>query len=165
MAPIVWVLDTSSLIAIKSTVPRVNRERLFEAMTTLAHSAELCFPREVLAELRRNLEDKRQPDPPSQWAISVEAEACSVAPTFDDVKAVLAMVPDVLDPDKESGVDEADPYVLALAVKLRAEGYDARVVTQEARDAPKKLSLNTACGMLGVPSVPLGGFLRALDRK
>jgi hypothetical protein len=62
---------------------------------------------------------------------------------------------------KESGVDEADPYVLALAVKLRLEGHDARVVVQEVKDTPKKLSLNTACGMLGIPSVPLRGLLRA----
>jgi hypothetical protein len=58
-------------------------------------------------------------------------------------------------------VDEADPYVLALAVRLRGGGHDARVVVQETKDTSKKLSLNTACGILGIPSVPLLGLLRA----
>ena len=80
---------------------------------------------------------------------------------MNDVKAVLAVVPDILDPEKESGVDEADPYVLALAMKMRSDGNDAPVVTQETRDAPRRLSLNTACGILGIPSAPLRGFLRA----
>lgn len=93
--------------------------------------------------------------------MSVEATACASGASYEEVKAVLAIVPDVLDSMKESGTDEADPYVLALAAKLRAQGHDARVVVQETKDSPRKLSLNTACGMLGIPSVPLLGLLRA----
>jgi Domain of unknown function (DUF4411) len=77
------------------------------------------------------------------------------------VAAVLAVVRDILDAAKDSGVDEADPYVLALAYKFRGDGLDGRVVTEEMKDSPKKLSLNTACGILGIPSVPLRGFFRA----
>ena len=93
--------------------------------------------------------------------MGVETTACDVVPSFEEVKAVLAVVADVLDSAKESGVDEADPYVLALAARLRADGHDARVVVQEVKDTPRKLSLNTACGILGIPSVPLLGLLRA----
>src|ERR1041385_5944855 len=153
MAPAIWVVDTSSLIQIKSMVPNAERDALFDALGRLVDEARLVFPKEVLGELRRDEEDNRRPDRPCAWAISAEAEACSVAPKFDAVKYVLAAVPDVLDPDKESGVDEADPYVLALAVRLRADGHDARVVTEETKNAPRKMSLNTACGILGVPSV------------
>lgn len=112
--PPVWVVDTSSLIQIKSEVSHAARDRVFDAMTALVHETRLMFPREVLAELKRD-SDNRHPDRPLVWAISVETEACKTAPTFDEVKAVLAAVPDVIDPAKESGVDEADPYVLALA--------------------------------------------------
>jgi hypothetical protein len=96
-------------------------------------------------------------------AQAVEAVACRQAhgPTLEEVKRVLEIVPDILDPSKESGADEADPYVLALAKKLRDLGIDARVITEETKNSPTKLSLNTACGMLGIPSVPLLGLLRA----
>lgn len=70
------------------------------------------------------------------------------------------MVPDVLDPDKDSGEEEADPYVLAVAQLIRSKGSDGRVVTQEAKDTPRKMSMNSACGFLGLPSVPLTIFLR-----
>jgi hypothetical protein len=82
------------------------------------------------------------------------------SPSFEEVKEVLAAVPTVLDPDKDAGAEEADPYLLAVAVRLRAEGKDARLVTEEIRDTPKKMSLNTACGLVGVPSVPLKAFLK-----
>jgi hypothetical protein len=88
-----------------------------------------------------------------------EGKATEHAPSLEEVKAVLAAVPKVLDPDKDTGAEEADPYLLALAVRLRAEGKDARIVTEEIRDTPRKMSLNTACGLVGVPSVPLKAFL------
>ena len=67
----------------------------------------------------------------------------------------------MLDPDKDSGEDEADAYVLAVALKLRAAGVDARVVTQELKDTPSKMSMSTASGVLGIPCVPLKAFLAA----
>jgi hypothetical protein len=131
---------------------------VFEALRALVASGRLVFPPQVMSELKRD-SGNRPPDAACQWALSVEATAC-VAASLDDVKAVLALVPDILDPTKDSGVDEADPYVIALARKLRVDGRDARVVVQETKDTPTKLSLNTACGMLGIPSVPLLGLLR-----
>ena len=114
---------------------------------------------QVVKELRRDSEGHAL-DQACTWALSVEGTACDPAASYEDVKAVLAIVPDVLDTMKESGTDEADPYVLAIARTLRAAGHDARVVVQETKDTPRKLSLNTACGMLGIPSVPLLGLLR-----
>jgi len=52
---------------------------------------------------------------------------------------VLAAVPKVLDPEKDSGAEEADPYVLALAVNLRDEKKkNARIVTEGTRDLPSE---------------------------
>lgn len=161
MASVIWVIDTSSLIDIKSSVPRPDRDRLYEKLTSLVKEGRLFFPRQVVEELKRDSADKRSPDRPCVWALEVEDEACRLGPLLEEVRAVLASVPDVLDPAKESGVDEADPYVLAMAKRLRDDGHDARVVTEEVRNSPTRLSLNTACGILGVPSVPLRGLLRA----
>ena len=67
--------------------------------------------------------------------------------------AVLAEVPEVLDPDKE-GVEEADPYVLAMALELR-DDRDMRVVTEEFKTTTRKMPLGSAAGYLGIPSVSL----------
>jgi hypothetical protein len=40
------------------------------------------------------------------------------------------------------------------------QGQDARIVTEDAKDIPRKMSLRTAAGLVGVPSVPLKAFLR-----
>ena len=80
---------------------------------------------------------------------------------LEDVKSVLAQVPTVLDPEKESGVEEADAYVLAVAMRMRGDGVDARIVTQEKSDTPTKMSMSTAAGVLGIPCVPLKAFLTA----
>ena len=158
MAEPVWVVDTSSIIWIKSSIPRPQRAHVFQALTELVASGRLVFPSQVLKELKRD-SGALPPDAACQWASSVEGTAC-VDGALDDVKAILALVPDILDPRKDSGVDEADPYVIAVAMRLRTDGRDARVVVQETKDTPTKLSLNTACGMLGIPSVPLLGMLR-----
>ena len=56
-------------------------------------------------------------------------------------------------------MDEADPYVLAMARQIKLRGGDVRIVTQETKDSPDKTSLNTAAGILGIASVPLAGFM------
>ena len=160
MAAPIWVVDTSALIQIKSSIPHGQRPHVFIALTALVTEGRLMFPPQVLHELERDSEG-HAPDQVCSWALSVEATACALAASYEEVKAVLAIVPDVLDSMKDPRVDEADPYVIALAGRLRLEGHDARVVVQETRDSPRKLSLNTACGMLGIPSVPLLGLLRA----
>lgn len=159
MADLIWVVDTSAIIEIKSRIPRPDRKAVFAALTALASAGRLVFPPQVIGELKRDT-GPHPPDAACQWALDVEHLACATAVSLEEVRSVLAVVPDVLDPRKDSGVDEADPYVIALARKLRDDGRDARVVVQETRDTPTKLSLNTACGMLGVPSVPLLGLLR-----
>ena len=161
MADPVWVVDTSSIIEIRRSVPNAERRQLFSRLSALVGEGRLKFPRQVLEELRR----AAIPDAPDallEWAEQV-ASGASTEPEYAKVKALLTEVPDILDPDKDSGVDEADPYVLALAGGLREQGFDARIVTQETKDSPSKMSLNTAAGVIGIPSTPLRGLLLAED--
>lgn len=158
MSSAVWVVDSSALIEIKSFVPHSLRPSLFESLTSLVGNGRLVFPQQVLKELKRD--SAKYEDEACQWATAVGSHACRHSIPFESVKSVLGDVPDILDHMKDSPVEEADPYVIALAVLLRQDGADARVVVQEVRDSPRKLSMNTACGILGVPSVPLLGLLR-----
>jgi uncharacterized protein DUF4411 len=131
---------------------------VIESMSALVEAGRLVFTKQVVDELKRG-SDPHSPDQQYLWVKQHEKKATESAPSFDGVKEILATVPKVLDPDKDAGAEEADPYLLALATRLRADGRDARIVTQETKDTPKKMSLNTACGLLGVPSVPLKAFL------
>lgn len=158
---VVWVIDTSSIIAVRRDVTVAVRKKAFARLTQIVSEQRLIYPPEVLDELERNT-DLKDPDEQCQWCKD-NATVAHALVTCDhaEVKAVLAEVPTVLDPEKESGVEEADPYVLALARKLRAAGVDARVVTQETKDTPLKMSMSTAAGVLGIPCVPLRAFLAA----
>jgi hypothetical protein len=71
----------------------------------------------------------------------------------------MTEVPDVIDPDK-TGSEEADPHVIALALFLADEEYAPAVVSEERRDRPDKISIATACGILGISCMPLRAFLR-----
>jgi hypothetical protein len=127
-------------------------------MGALVEAGRLVFPKETVKELERFV-DLTAPDDQYEWAARWESEACRNEPSLETVREVLEKAPKVLDPDKDTGAEEADPYVLAMALRFRAEGKDARVVTQENKESPRKMSLSTAAGMLGLASVPLEAFL------
>lgn len=158
MASPVWVFDTSALIDIKSQ-PRDKRDAIFAKLSQLADEGRLRMPRQVVDELARVA------DAVHEWAESVDSKTTTDQPTFAEVKAVLSAVPSVLDHTKEAGAEEADPYVLAQAVKLKQHHHDVRIVTQENKDVlpmagkPSRTSLSTAAGILAIPCVPLRGFL------
>jgi len=155
---VTWVSDTSSIVEVRR-LTNVDPLKVLKSMEALVNSGRLVFPREVLSELKR-MEGRRSPDHPLIWAKRCEAKACEKTPSLEEVKEVLQVVPKVLDPNKDSGVEEADPYVLAMARRLRREGRtDVRIITQEKKDSAAKISLSTASGMLGLASVPLLGFL------
>lgn len=102
MAQPIWVVDTSALIQIKSFVPRDYRAHVFNALTALITGGRLVFPSQVIKELKRDSEG-HAPDQVCLWALSVEATACALAASYEEVKAVLAIVPGVLDSMKDSG--------------------------------------------------------------
>jgi hypothetical protein len=156
---VVWVADTSSIIAVRRSFPNVVKARVFNRLTELVEADRLIFPTQVLQELER-VADPNAPDDQYNWARANAQRAVSVAScSLEEVKAVLEIVPDILDIDKDVGVDEADPYILTVARRLRQSGVDARIVTEERKDSPTKMSLNTAAGILGIPSLPLAGLI------
>lgn len=117
----------------------------------------LVYPKEVVHELKRY----QGPEQPAlQWAEKHEGEATIRQPSLTQVRDVLAEVEEVLDPDKDSGADEADPYVLAMAMALKSEGSDVRVVTEEFKTTSTKMCLAGAAGYLGLPSVSLRVLLK-----
>jgi len=85
MAEPVWIADTSSIIWIKSSIPREARAGVFEALDRLVAAGRLMFPRQVLKELQRDTSG-HPPDAACQWAMAAEARACATEPSLDEVK-------------------------------------------------------------------------------
>lgn len=133
----IWCVDTSSLIAIRTLRSQCTREQFIVSLAgldTLVREGRLRFPREVVLELERY---EGRENLALEWTVrqgSGPVAECSL----DDVALVLASVPEVVDADKE-GVEEADPYVLAVAHRLRSEGEDARVVSEEFKTLGDKM--------------------------
>src|SRR5439155_22490866 len=80
---------------------------------------------------------------------------------FDGAKAVLARVPNLIDPEKVSttGIDDADPHVIALAVYLKNEGEDVTIITEDVNSTPKNTRLADAAGVFKIPCVRFRTFL------
>jgi hypothetical protein len=154
------VIDTSSIIAVRRLVPRGEQPKVFGKLDLLIASDALVYPVQVVDELERYADTTSgNPDLPFQWAKRNQPKATRHGPQFEKVREVLAhpQVRNILDPDK-TGVDEADPYVLGLAMLLKDHG-EVIVITEERRDRPGKLSLNTACGLLRLYCLSMEPFL------
>jgi hypothetical protein len=155
----VW--DTSAIIALReNNINRRDRNRILRRLSERVEEGLLLFPREVVGELARYTRPtgSRVEDELLEWARSCESIACSVAFPLETVRAVLARVPSLVDPDAHH--DEADPYVLSLALELRNTGFEVVIVTEDRRDNPSKMSLSSASGVFRLPSLPLVPFLR-----
>jgi hypothetical protein len=158
-------MDTSSVVQIRR-MPNITTAQagsIYARLEIQAHEGGLLFPRQVLEELSRfSILPKKAADLPLQWAKRVAEDALRIRPSFEAVREVLERVPSVLDSAKPDATDEADPYVLALALELSREGTRVRVVTEERVDNPLKMSMATAAGILELPCVPVYGLLALL---
>lgn len=163
-----WLLDTCALSQIhrmEETTVQVQK-RIFAHLDRLVDDGRIFYPEQVVDELAQNASDASgRPFPPYHWAKRNKAVACAHGPLFEALRRVLAhpQAARVLDPHKVAGADEADPHVLALAIHLQEEGHHVTVVTEDRRDKPFKLSLHSACGVLGVLSIPVRPFLVELE--
>ncbi len=155
MARPVWALDTSSLIALRSTYSRARHAEILAALTGLVSEGRLVFPKAVVEELERYA---GRDNPALLWAKAQAGAAAAREPSWQSVKDVLSQVPEVLDPDKE-GTEEADPYLLAMVLELRSEAIDARIVTEEFKTSGAKMNLGSAAGALGFASVSIRTML------
>ena len=149
------VIDTCSITEVRRTVPVRDQRRVYAELSTLVDSGLLLFPRQVLAELEEYTgSSKNKPDLPYEWVKRNERQATKHGLDSENLRRVLAnrTVARVVDIDKV-GVEEADPYVLELANRLKSQGHGITVVTEDRVDKPKKLSLRSACGVMGIPAI------------
>jgi hypothetical protein len=157
----VWIIDTCSITEVRRRLSKPDQVTVYASLTTLVADGHLVFPPEVQKELERWANPKPgYQDRPLEWCKRVQGTAAK-SPSLATVKEVLAQVPEVLDPDKPRGAEEADPYVLALALELKRAARDVTIITEEKTDKPGKLSLSSAAGILKLPSVAVIAFLKS----
>lgn len=164
-----YVIDTSSLLDLRELVSTRNERNTFNLLTALVTAGRLFFPPEVYAELQRGATRPGSAEEVAiRWVRQVRAEAEKRA-DLSTVQLVLRNAPRLIDPD--SPHEQADPYVVALGLDLCGEGpglglqnfgIDVTIVTEDRRDKPGiKMSVATAAGMVGLPSIPLYALLLA----
>lgn len=151
--PLIWVIDSSSIIEMKQVSLNL-RPQVIAHLDHMVAQGRLVYPYQVLAELKEYAPRKAlKQDLAYMWAKKNQAKASHSDLLLSEAKAILRAHRDLIDPDK-AGKDPADPYVIALAQKLRGEGHDARIVTNDTRQINKKVSV------AAVPSTVMRIFLR-----
>ena len=140
------MLDSSAIIEFKSiTTPEIER-RVLTLLDQLVLQRKISFPRQV----RREVSGDGQNDLPALWALrNFQKILLNKSPEERYITNVLNKVPNLVEEDNTK--DAADPYVLALALQLKDNDFNAIVVTEDRVDRlPRKRSLKSACEIMGV---------------
>jgi hypothetical protein len=152
----IWIVDSCSLFNVRRHHERSVQRRIWTALGVIARNGRIKWPPEVTLEVERGQDD----DPALSWVRQYRGR-CEQAAEFTTVKAVLQVASSLIDSNIEH--EQADPYVLALALDLQDLVTYPTVVTDDRVDkmlrGERKVSLATAAGMHGIPVVPLHAFL------
>lgn len=152
----VFILDANALIDMKA-LPVTRQWDFFLDLEARVKAGEIAIPLHVIREVSR----VPHPDMPGAWAKGMEKRTVYVLEADPHhVARVMSETPDVLDVDADT--EQADPYVIALALHLTSDGHHAIVVTKDKKDRPPRISVRTACARLGVDCVSLEDFLTAI---
>lgn len=161
----IWVIDTSSIIEIRQKYKKEDQIIIYDKLSSLINQERLVYPVQVFDELDRATNKKKiDKDLPYKFAKETKKEATRFGYQHEYLTEVLSHpeVSTIVDHEKV-GVEEADPYILALAVYLKNNNMDVTVITEEKNDTPFKISMSSACGILKLYSIPIVPFIK--DKK
>jgi rRNA maturation endonuclease Nob1 len=158
-APRVWIFDTSALVEAKAALSVADQWQTFKQLEDMVRAGSVAMPRLVI----REISEIAHPDLPGAWAPGVrDIQKHPLDAEWGHVQRVMAEAGDVVDPNKTK--EDADPYVLALALQLLGEGHDACVVTEDRVDR-NRIAVTTACDRLGIAHCSVREFLGNLGIK
>lgn len=145
--PLLVIIDSSIIIDIKIRVPVAEQWPIYNQMLVLLDDSRLAFPTQVAKELA----DLQFPDAPGTWCANAVSHVQFHPPSDATLAAVLPMVPDLVETNADPKHEKADPYIVAMASELMAQGFDVVVATEDRVDRlPLKIALTTACDRFGV---------------
>jgi len=160
-----YVIDTSSIIQLwpicKQYSVKINTA--FKHLSKLVTNGQLVYPVQVMNEI--TVETNRS----YEWVRQNKAQATRFGTNHQTLKEILSkeIVQKVVDVDSKK--DEADPYVISLAVDVKNKIIDEEsevnysnvtVITEDRVDRlPRKISLRSACDILAINSINIESFL------
>ena len=151
----VWVVDSSALIDTKKIVSVTKQWDAFKHLEQMVRDGKIAMPRQVINELQIIA----HPDVPGAWASGVRGQfRHPLDVDLSHLDTVLLIAGDVVDVTKTT--EDADPYVVALAVQLRDDGLKVCVVTEDTVDKIS-ISIATACKRLMINHCGVRTFLAA----
>lgn len=149
----VWVLDSSALIEMKQIVSVSNQWDAFKQLEQMVIDGQIAMPRQVIKEVK----EVTHPDMPGAWAPGVRKQLQHPLDAgFSCIRKVMSEAGDILDVNKAG--DDADPWVVALALHLKEGGHSVCVVTKDVVDR-KGISIATGCDRLQVDWCHVRPFL------
>lgn len=153
-----WVLDSSAIIEFKSIITPEIETRVLALLDQLVLQGKISFPRQV----KREVSGDGQNDLPALWVLrNFSKIILNKSPEESYIIDVLRKVPNLV--EKDSKKDVADPHVLALALQLKDNGFDAIVVSEDRVDhLPKNISLQSACQEMSVEFIRTLAFLESI---
>ncbi|MFI5035941.1 MAG: DUF4411 family protein [Acidimicrobiales bacterium] len=152
------VIDSSALITMKVVIPIDGQWEIFKQLETLVVDGQIAMPRQVIREIT----EIAHPDVPGVWASGVRGRLQHpVDADWSHLQRVMLTAGKVVDPNKTE--EDADPYVLALALHLQANGHQVRVITDDHIDRlPMRIAMTSACQLLGLTSCSCRDYLAGL---
>ena len=149
----VWIVDSSALIEAKTIVSVSNQWDAFKHLEQMVVDGHIALPRQVIKEVS----EIAHPDLPGAWAPGIRGLLQHPLDAgFDYLRKVTSIVPDVVDVNKPT--EDADPWVVALALRLEGDGHTVCVVTKDVVDRTS-ISVATACDRLSIDWCPIRRFL------
>lgn len=125
----------------------------FKHLEAMVFEGKIAMPRQVINELTKIV----HPDLPGAWAPGVrDLQKHPLDADFDHIRHVMAVAGDVADVHKTE--EDADPWVLALALQLVDIGLETCIVTEDVVDRTS-ISIATACGKLDLQHTRVRPFL------
>ena len=148
----VWIVDSSALIKAKTIVAVNNQWASFKHLEQMVIEGRIALPRQVIKEMS----EIAHPDLPGAWAPGVRGSLQHPLDAgYDYISHVMSVAGDVVDVNKAS--EDADPWVLALALHIREDGYAVCIVTEDVVDR-NRISIATACSRLNIDWCQVRGF-------
>ena len=161
----VWILDSSSLIETKKVINLGEQWNTFKVLENMVKNGQIAMPKQVINEVKRF----RHPDIPGAWGIGVRKYLRHPTKVEHEFLTIIqSECPNLTDFTKE--IEDADPYVVALAYQLQEQKEIPCIVTEDEVDrivikdkiTRKNQSIVSACKQLKLEHTCTRDFLTHL---
>ena len=164
-----FVIDSSSILVVGESAGEygVPKTGILNSLKSLVNDGKLVYPAQVVDEVRRHSRSEQ-----SLWVSENKERAGRYGTDYNMLKEIMShkIASKVIDIGKPVNVDEADPYLLELALRLKNKPQlplglgnpsdcTVTLITEEVRNKANKVSLSQAAGVLGIPCVKMEFFL------